>query len=110
MIFEKRIEVILNILKKQRQVSNKILKSNLNISESTLRRDLDYLEKRGDIKRVHGGAILANIEFEEKNVDEDRSAIDYLVEKGHRGVPVINIEGEDIVGFNKELVDEKLGL
>ncbi|MDU2582811.1 MAG: glutaredoxin family protein [Anaerococcus hydrogenalis] len=51
-----------------------------------------------------------NIEFEEKNVDEDRSAIDYLVEKGHRGVPVINIEGEDIVGFNKELVDEKLGL
>ena len=42
-----------------------------------------------------------NIEFEEKNVDEDRSAIDYLVEKGHRGVPVINIEGEDIVGFNK---------
>ena len=51
-----------------------------------------------------------NIEFEEKNVDEDRSAIDYLVEKGHRGVPVINIDGEDLVGFNKELVDEKLGL
>ena len=51
-----------------------------------------------------------NIEFEEKNVDEDRSAIDYLVEKGHRGVPVITIDGEDIVGFNKELVDEKLGL
>ena len=51
-----------------------------------------------------------NIDFEEKNVDEDRSAIDYLVEKGHRGVPVINIDGEDIVGFNKEIVDEKLGL
>ncbi|MDU2829193.1 MAG: glutaredoxin family protein [Anaerococcus sp.] len=51
-----------------------------------------------------------NIDFEEKNVDEDRSAIDYLVEKGHRGVPVINIDGEDIVGFNKEVVDEKLGL
>lgn len=51
-----------------------------------------------------------NIDFEEKNVDEDRSAIDYLVEKDHRGVPVINIDGEDIVGFNKEAVDEKLGL
>lgn len=50
------------------------------------------------------------IDFEEKNVDEDRSAIDYLVEKGHRGVPVINIDGEDIVGFNKDLVEEKLGL
>lgn len=51
-----------------------------------------------------------NIDFEEKNVDKDRSAIDYLVEKGHRGVPVINIDGEDIVGFNKDLVAEKLGL
>ncbi|MDU4447462.1 MAG: glutaredoxin family protein [Anaerococcus vaginalis] len=51
-----------------------------------------------------------NIDFEEKNVDEDRSAIDYLVENGHRGVPVINIDGEDIAGFNKEVVDEKLGL
>ncbi len=51
-----------------------------------------------------------NIDFEEKNVDEDRSAIDYLVEKGYRGVPVINIDGEDLVGFNKDLVDEKLGL
>lgn len=51
-----------------------------------------------------------NIDFEEKNVDEDRSTIDYLVENGHRGVPVINIDGEDIVGFNKEVVDEKLGL
>ena len=48
--------------------------------------------------------------LKEKNVDEDRSAIDYLVENGHRGVPVINIDGEDIVGFNKEVVDEKLGL
>lgn len=51
-----------------------------------------------------------NIDFEEKNVDEDRSAIDYLVEKGYRGVPVINIDGEDLVGFNKNLVAEKLGL
>ena len=51
-----------------------------------------------------------NIDFEEKNVDEDRSAIDYLVEKGYRGVPVINIDGEDLVGFNKDLVEEKLGL
>ena len=71
MIFEKRIEIILNILKKQRQVSNKYLITNLNVSESTLRRDLDYLEKRGDIKRVHGGAVLANIEFEEKSYDKN---------------------------------------
>lgn len=71
MIFEKRIEIILNTLKNQRQVSNKILKSKLNVSESTLRRDLDYLEKRGEIKRVHGGAILSSLEFEEKSYDKN---------------------------------------
>ena len=51
-----------------------------------------------------------NIEYTEKNVDKDRQALDYLVEKGYRGVPVINIDGEDMVGFNKETVSQKLGL
>ena len=51
-----------------------------------------------------------NIEFTEKNVDKDPTAVDYLVEKGYRGVPVINIDGEDIVGFDKEEIEKKLGL
>lgn len=71
MIFEKRIEIILNTLKNQRQVSNKILITKLGVSESTLRRDLDYLEKRGEIKRVHGGAVLSGLEFEEKSYDKN---------------------------------------
>ncbi|WP_243343325.1 glutaredoxin family protein [Anaerococcus sp. AGMB09787] len=51
-----------------------------------------------------------NIDFTEYNVDDDKDAVDYLVSKGYRGVPVINIDGEDIVGFDKEAIEEKLGL
>ena len=48
------------------------------------------------------------IEFTELNVDKDKDAVDYLASKGYRGVPVINIDGEDIVGFDKEAIEAKL--
>lgn len=71
MIFQKRLEVILNTLEELRQVSNKVLLDKLGVSESTLRRDLDFLEKRGEIKRVHGGAVLPKIELDEKSYDKN---------------------------------------
>ncbi|WP_297282021.1 glutaredoxin family protein [uncultured Anaerococcus sp.] len=51
-----------------------------------------------------------NIEFTEMNIDENPDAVEYLVSKGYRGVPVINIDGEDIVGFDKPAIEAKLGL
>lgn len=50
-----------------------------------------------------------NIEFTEMNIDENPDAVEYLVYKGYRGVPVINIDGEDIVGFDKPAIEAKLG-
>jgi len=50
-----------------------------------------------------------SIGFEEKNVGEDAEARDKMVEKsGQMGVPVIDIDGEIIVGFNKERIAELL--
>lgn len=50
-----------------------------------------------------------NIEFEEKNVQEDQEAAHEMVEKsGQMGVPVIDIDGEIIVGFDKEKIDKAL--
>lgn len=49
-----------------------------------------------------------NIEYEEMNVDENPDAVEYLVSKGYRGVPVINIDGEDIVGFDKAEIEKRL--
>ena len=49
-----------------------------------------------------------NIEFTEMNIDENPDAVEYLVSKGYRGVPVISIDGEDIVGFDKAAIEAKL--
>ncbi|MBS1266745.1 MAG: putative Thioredoxin [Candidatus Woesearchaeota archaeon] len=51
------------------------------------------------------------IEFEAKNVAEDLEARKEMVEKsGQMGVPVIMIDDEVIVGFNKSKIDQLLKL
>jgi len=50
-----------------------------------------------------------NVEFEEINVENDHKAAQEMVEKsGQRGVPVIDINGEIIVGFNRKRIKEVL--
>ena len=52
-----------------------------------------------------------DIEYVEKDVAQDQAAAQEMVEKsGQRGVPVIDIEGEIIIGFDKETIDKSLGL
>lgn len=52
-----------------------------------------------------------NIQFEDLNVAQDRNAAMEMIQKtGQRGVPVIDINGNMIVGFDKEAIDEHLGL
>ena len=50
------------------------------------------------------------IEFAEKDVAEDEKARNESVEKsGQMGVPVIDIDGIIIVGFDQKKIDEALG-
>ena len=51
-----------------------------------------------------------NIEFEEKNVTQSEEARNDLIEKGYRGVPVIIVDEEEIVGFDKNRLTDLLGL
>lgn len=52
-----------------------------------------------------------DIEFIEYNVQTDREKAMEMVEKsGQRGVPVIDIDGTIIVGFDKASIDDLLGL
>ncbi|MFA6077447.1 MAG: glutaredoxin family protein [Candidatus Paceibacterota bacterium] len=52
-----------------------------------------------------------NVSFEEFNVAQDMERQKEMINlTGQRGVPVIVIEGEAIVGFNKPRVEELLGL
>lgn len=50
-----------------------------------------------------------NINFDEKNIQEDKAARDELMKMGHLGVPVIVIDEEEIVGFDQRKIDELLG-
>lgn len=50
-----------------------------------------------------------NIEFEEINVGEDKEAAKEMVEKtGQMGVPVTEIDGQFVIGFDKEKLKELL--
>lgn len=52
-----------------------------------------------------------NIEFEDIDVSKDQKAQDYMIQKsGQMGVPVVEIDGEMIVGFDREKISEILKL
>ena len=52
-----------------------------------------------------------NVSYEEHDVSSDLKARDLMFQKSHQmGVPVIEIEGEIIVGFNRAEIDRALAL
>ncbi|MBD3313242.1 NrdH-redoxin [Candidatus Woesearchaeota archaeon] len=52
-----------------------------------------------------------NIEFEDKNVADDEDAKNEMMDKsGQMGVPVLDIKGKIIVGFDKNEISEALGI
>lgn len=61
MLAEDRYAKILKILSDHNSVKSSYLIELLNVSTETVRRDLEHLEKEGLIKRVHGGAVLNEI-------------------------------------------------
>lgn len=60
MLQSKRFEIILDKLNKTGEVQVTDLSKELNISESTIRRDLLDLQLQGQLVRVHGGATLGS--------------------------------------------------
>lgn len=56
MLTDERYSIILKLLNESGIVKTQDLITELNCSESTIRRDLDHLEQAGFLKRIHGGA------------------------------------------------------
>ena len=55
--------------------------------------------------------IVKNIKFENFDVSVDQKKAQEMVDKsGQMGVPVVDISGKLIVGFNKSAIDQELGL
>lgn len=58
----------------------------------------DYLKKKG-------------VEYTEKNVEEDiKNAQESVAKSGQMGIPVLDINGHIIVGFDRPRIDAALGL
>lgn len=52
-----------------------------------------------------------NIAFKEIDVSQDEKlAQEMILKSGQTGVPVIDIDGKIVTGFNKPLIEEFLGL
>lgn len=52
-----------------------------------------------------------NIEFENIDVSADQQKSEEMVKiSGQMGVPVLDIEGEIVVGFDKEAIKKALGI
>lgn len=52
-----------------------------------------------------------NIPYEEYNVAEDAARAEEMIQKsGQMGVPVIEVDGEIVVGFDRPRLEELLGL
>ena len=58
MFAEERQEQILELLKRNKRVSNTELIKKFGVSGTTIRIDLTELEQKGLLSRTHGGAIL----------------------------------------------------
>ena len=61
MLTEERFAKILSILESMGSVTVQQLMTELDASESTIRRDLNALDANGQLTKVHGGAILKRI-------------------------------------------------
>jgi glutaredoxin-like YruB-family protein len=52
-----------------------------------------------------------NIEFVDFDVADDQAKAEEMIKKsGQMGVPVLDIEGKIIVGFDREKINQELGL
>lgn len=58
MLAEERQEQIFEIIRERKNIKTSELMAIFDVSNETIRRDLDYLERQGCLKKVYGGAIL----------------------------------------------------
>lgn len=64
----------------------------------------------GYCKQVKRHLMKHGIPFQEINLKEDKAGQKFMNERGYTGVPVTVIQGEEIVGFQLDRVDQLLGI
>jgi DeoR family transcriptional regulator, glycerol-3-phosphate regulon repressor len=69
---EHRYEEILRDLRRDGRVAVATLAAGLSVSEETVRRDLAELERRGLLRRVHGGAVQPRLDQEQPLIERGK--------------------------------------
>ena len=67
MLTEERLQRIIEIVELQRSVSTQEIMDKLDISESTVRRDLTVLDRQGKLIKVRGGAVVKDDRYKTKD-------------------------------------------
>ncbi|GAB4481299.1 MAG: DeoR/GlpR family DNA-binding transcription regulator [Anaerolineales bacterium] len=102
-----RHELLLKVLASQRIASCAALAEALNVSESTIRRDLEILEKQGLVERTRGGAILnERIRYEAEFVQRAQRMIEEKRLIGRAAATMI--EPGDVVFVNSGTTTEQV--
>lgn len=91
MLAEERFQAILSLLEQKRAATVTELAKETRTSESTIRRDLNTLDRQGRLNKVHGGATALESEFmalerdvitrEYLNVEEKEEIAQYAAEQ-----------------------------
>ncbi|WP_322006652.1 DeoR family transcriptional regulator [Clostridium butyricum] len=78
MLKEERHRSIVNLLQEKGIIKVKDITNLMNVTEMTVRRDLQELENKGVLQRIHGGAQLSNSliltelsHYEKQNINID---------------------------------------
>lgn len=95
MLTEERFAKILNIVNSEKSVTVQELTERLNISESTVRRDLTTLAKKKLLMKVHGGATALEMEYTTKDVALTSRMDQNTDEKKKIGKYAANLIGDD---------------
>ncbi len=107
---EERTKLIINLLSKEKKLDVSALADLLNVSQVTARKDLDYLESRGFIRRVHGYAELNTSDHISSRLayhyDEKRKIAEKAAELIHDG-DTIMIESGSCCAILADILGQK---
>ena len=97
MLAQERHQIILDLLNKNRVVKVQDLMATFNVSIETVRRDLDFLESQGFLRKVYGGAVISKKLAEEPSYSVREVA--HLEEKRQIGVKCAELveDGETLI-------------
>lgn len=96
-----RRDEIINILKSKEYTELSYLSKKFNVSEMTIRRDIDRLEKSGKVIKVYGGVKLK--EFREREFEgylDERKTVNSDAKKAIAKEAINHIEDGEIIAFD----------